>query len=103
MSLFILILATWRVTSLLSSEGGPYAIFDRLRQRVGVRYDQDGIPYGLNEAAKGLVCPWCLSVWIGAVFGLAWLLWPGVVIYVALPLAISGGVIMIHSLIERFA
>jgi len=101
MDFLILILAAWRVTSLLSSEGGPYGIFDRLRQRAGVRYGPDGIPYGLNEGAKGLVCPWCLSVWVGAAFGLAWLLWPGVVVYVALPLAVSGGVILAHSLIER--
>lgn len=101
MEILILILATWRLTSLLSSEAGPYAILDRLRHVAGVRYDSQGTPFGENELARGLVCPWCLSVWIGLVFGLAWLLWSSVVIYVALPLAVSGGVILIQSMVDK--
>jgi len=100
MDLVVLILAAWRLTSLLSSEAGPFAILDRLRHAAGVRYDSDGIPFGLNELARGLVCPWCLSVWVGGIFGLAWLLWPAVTVFVALPLAVSGGVVVVHSIVE---
>ena len=103
MDLLILILAAWRLTSLLSSETGPFAILDRLRYAAGVRYDNQGIPFGKNELAKGLVCPWCLSVWTGVAFGLAWLLWPAVTVFVALPLAVSGGVVVVHSIVERFS
>ena len=101
MDLVVLILAAWRLTSLLSSEAGPFAILDRLRHAAGVRYDSDGIPFGLNELARGLVCPWCLSVWVGVGFGLVWLLWPSVTMFVALPLAISGGAVLVHTIIER--
>ena len=103
MDLVVLILAAWRLTSLLSSEAGPFAILDRLRHAAGVRYDSGGIPFGLNELARGLVCPWCLSVWVGGIFGLAWLLWPSVTVFVALPLAVSGGVVVVHSIVERFS
>lgn len=51
-----LILATWRVTSLLVQEPGPYRIFARLREQ------QRG-----TEVGKALECIWCTSVW-AAVF-----------------------------------
>jgi hypothetical protein len=48
-----LMLATWRVTSLLVNEPGPYRVFARLRE--GQRD---------NEVGKALECVWCTSVWV---------------------------------------
>ena len=63
----ILSLATWRFTSLISSESGPYAILERMRHKLGVRQDSQG-EYGETEIAKGILCKWCSSVWWGVLF-----------------------------------
>lgn len=48
-----LILATWRVTSLLVQEAGPYRVFVRLRQHAKG-----------TEIGTALECVWCTSVWV---------------------------------------
>lgn len=59
-------LATWRVSSLLVHEDGPYAVFRRMR-----------------EASKSFEifwqlfqCVWCTSVWIGGGVLILWLIEP---------------------------
>lgn len=84
----ILALATWRLTSLLVWEDGPFEMFARLRHRLGVRYDEHSVAYGTNWFAKGVVCPACASVWFGTLFAIAYWLWCPIV-WLALPLALS--------------
>ncbi len=48
MDILILMLATWRISSLLVDENGPFDIFAELRYRVGVRFDKQSKPYGTN-------------------------------------------------------
>ena len=60
----------WRLTSLLVREDGPFDIFAKLRKFAGVSYDDYSRPVGNNVFAKGLICVWCTSVWIG--LALAW-------------------------------
>lgn len=45
-------LATWRLTSLLVQERGPYAVFENLRRE-----------YQGTELGKLLSCVWCSSIW----------------------------------------
>lgn len=63
-TLLIACLATYRLTLLISSEGGPYNILERFRYLIGVRYDEYSKPYGTNTWARGVLCPYCLSVWV---------------------------------------
>lgn len=84
----VLALATWRMTSLLVWEDGPFEVFVRLRHRLGVRYDERSERYGSNWFAKGVVCPACASVWFGALWAGAYWLWADVW-WLALPLALS--------------
>lgn len=63
-------LATWRLTSLFVSESGPYDIFGRLRDGLGVTYDERSQPRGSNEFATALTCMWCASLWLGGVVAL---------------------------------
>jgi hypothetical protein len=69
MSLFdvfiIAALATYRLTFMLNSESGPGDIFVRLRSRLGVKFDQYSNPYGTNWISEGVLCFYCLSVWVG--------------------------------------
>jgi hypothetical protein len=82
------ILSVWRITSLVGSEDGPWDIFAKLRDSAG-----DG-PLG-----KGLACFYCLSMWVALPFGLmigeTWGEW------FALWFALSGGAVVLHSLIQR--
>ena len=63
----VLALAVWRLSSLLAREEGPFCIFDKIRLRLGVRYDQNSEAYGTNNISKGLICVWCNSIWVGFV------------------------------------
>jgi hypothetical protein len=67
--LFVAALATWRITSLLLREDGPFDIFVTWRSAVGrVR--------GLEPLTT---CAWCLSLWVGTAVAIvmlseAWLM-----------------------------
>lgn len=93
----ILALATWRLSSLLSVELGPFNIFDRLRAACGVELDAQGGMVGTNWFARGLICVWCASVWIGVVLGVAYWLWPDVT-WVVLPFALSAGAVIVQEI-----
>ena len=94
MELIVLALATWRMASLLSNEDGPWDMLAKLRHLVGVRPDERGVPYGTNTLAKGILCGWCSSVWIGLLWAVLYYLWP-CVWWLALPLALSAGAIVV--------
>lgn len=97
MDLVILVLATWRIASLLAQEDGPFDLFERLRVLAGTRYNQQSEPVGLTPLAQGLLCVWCTSVWVGALMTLAY--WRDTrVVWLAMPLALSAGAILIQRL-----
>jgi len=93
--LLVLILATWRCTSLLVWEDGPFEMFAHIRRILGVGYDANNRAYGRNWFAKGVICPSCASVWFGALWAVAVWLWADAW-WVALPLAISAGAIVVE-------
>lgn len=82
------ILATYRLSLMLSKESGPMRIFRKIRN----------IPPPKSAAKEGLSCPLCSSVWFAAIpavffchFGYApwsesWLWW----------LSFSGGAVLLH-------
>src|SRR5688572_7796621 len=69
MSLFeifiVAALATYRLTAMIHNESGPADIFGRFRTYAGVEFDKYSNPYGTNWVSEGLLCFYCLSVWIG--------------------------------------
>ncbi len=95
----IFALATWRLASLLAAESGPYDVFARLRAWAGVEYTPDERVIANTELARGLVCVWCNSVWIGAGWALAWYLWPGSW-WLAAPLALSAAAVLVQKAVE---
>lgn len=56
-------LATWRLTSLFHHESGPFDIYGKFRDSIGIQYNVHNEPFGDNEVAKAFSCMWCLSVW----------------------------------------
>ena len=73
---FILIgMAVWRLSSLLANEDGPFDVFARIRNLLGVKYRNEGgelgESFGTNWISKGIICTWCVSVWVGAIVALS--------------------------------
>lgn len=105
MSPELLILAAlnvYRLTLLISKEEGPGDIFGKLRTLAGVKTDQYSNDYGTNWISRGMLCPYCLSVWIGLFVALA--LWAAVhfgyselVFYLLLPLGLSGAAVFMYK------
>ncbi len=67
---FILVgLATWRLSSLLVSEAGPFDVFQCLRDALKVYPVKAGedVECKSEHAAWGMFCcVWCMSVWVSA-------------------------------------
>jgi hypothetical protein len=92
-----LALATWRVSVALVEEDGPFEVLAKLRERAGVRYDEESWPYGENALAKMLTCLWCLSPWVGTLWLAFWLAAPGLAFCAALPFAWSAVAVIVHG------
>jgi hypothetical protein len=100
-ALLVLGLATWRVTSLLVEEGGPWNLLGRLRHRLGVRYDEASRAYGLNVLSEALTCAWCLSLWTGAGWTIFWLATGRLALWVALPFCLSAAAVVVQRLVGK--
>lgn len=95
----VLALAAWRLSSLFVAESGPFKVFQRIREAVGIQHDADGhIAVAPETLLAGILgCVWCLSLYIGVIVALCALLWPVVTFWLALPLALSAAAIWIDS------
>lgn len=96
------LLATYRLTLMLNSEVGPADIFGRLRTWLGVVYDQYSNPQGTNWISEGVLCFYCLSVWIGFAVTLvtliAWLAGHAeIAVFALMPFAVSGGAVFLKK------
>ena len=99
LAFIILGLATWRVSSLISAERGPYAIFDKLRDRAGIKYINNE-PVADSELAMGMACVHCNSVWVGAFASVLWLILGEPIVWIAMPLALSAAAIIIGKIVD---
>lgn len=93
----ILALATWRATSLLADEEGPFNIFEKVRLALGIMYLEDGTRQAgetrirwrplrvlVQEIAKNVLCTWCCSLFIvGPTWIVLYLLFGPPVVYIA--------------------
>ena len=101
MDFLILALATFRISSLLADEDGPFGLLEWLRGKIGVERDNQGRPYGTNNFAVGLVCPWCNSVWIAIVLVVVYMFIKEPVVLICLPLALSTVTMIIAEWTDR--
>src|SRR5262245_25863098 len=104
MSYVILALATWRIAHLMVLETGPFGVFKRLRERVGIVHAPDTDVIFIvpdNVFAQALSCVWCGSLLVGIGWGIFFGIspfWAGIL---ALPFALSAGAILFHEVVSR--
>ena len=78
MDYLVLALATWRISSLLVNEDGPYKLCKSVRewlQRI--------------ISAELFSCLWCASIWTATALTIAYWYAPGLTTWLALPFALS--------------
>lgn len=80
-----------------TDEGGPFDVLHKLRYKTGVCFDEHSEPYGTTVISRMLVCYYCNSFWVGLIFTLILLVNRNVALYLALPFAISGVVVLIQD------
>ena len=99
MNYLILALATWRISSMLTDELGPWDLLIKFRHLIGVRFDEHSETYGTNVIAEAFTCVWCMSFWIGLAWTVAFYYNPHSV-RLALPFALSAGAIIIEEVVN---
>lgn len=99
LELFAGILATWRVSSLIAREEGPWEVLTRLRYLLGERYNERSQPYGTTMISKLAGCIWCNSIWVGLLVVLIYELSPTAYLWVTMPLSLSAGAIALEELL----
>jgi len=114
----ILVLAVWRLSSLLADEDGPFDFLEKLRtwfwirERDGERLVAPPPTDGRSIIARlyittkktladGMLCRWCSSVWFGIIFTGIYFIWPGVT-WIAFPFALSTLSIMVDAAITNW-
>ena len=96
LKLVVAVLATWRLSSLLVNEDGPFEMFDWLRKQIGVYLtDENDVP--LSFLGKLFECVWCISVWVGT--GVLVIMYTRLWI-VLIPFALSAGAIIIEEVVN---
>ncbi len=97
MDIVLMILATWRISSLIANEDGPRYIFAWFRGQLGIEEELNdkGIIVTVvpdRFAPQMISCVWCISLWVG---GVIYLFSPNA--SPLLPLALSAGAIIIDN------
>lgn len=95
---FVIAAACWRLSSLLVYETGPFGFFSWLRDFVGVKYDDFSFPYGEWFLPKLFSCIDCMSVWVGILMALAYLLLPTTITILSFALCLSMASIVIDRI-----
>jgi hypothetical protein len=101
--IFILALATWRISSLFVDERGPFDIFVKVRSWTGITHDQSRVAVEFPDTffAQLLSCVWCLSVWVGLFFAITYFTLWYIAIWIAFPFALSAAAIVISKYLSK--
>lgn len=103
MTILLAILATWRISSLLTrpADSGPYEIFARFRDVTGIKYDEYG--YCLHHPLNPLCCIWCTSMHVALPIAIGVTIFSSYNLFdfVLLWFGLSAGAILIESVVTR--
>lgn len=83
------------------NQHGPACILDKIRNKVGLRYDEFSRPVTEpGSIAEAITCVWCSSIWIGAGFAIIMIISLKVAFWIGLPFALSAIAIILESIID---
>lgn len=103
LDLLIVGLACWRMSSMIVDEEGPWHVFLRVRDWVGVDDGYGGV-YPDDEWYKKIFeCIWCCSVWVGLGFAVSYYISPFFTVLLSFPLAVSAFAILFHQVIGKLS
>lgn len=91
-NLLFLMPATYRLYFLLAQDAGPFDVFQKFRDLIGVEENGD------NFTSKLFGCVFCLSLWTGGFLSLASVTYVGSILIV--PLGASAGAILLDKIIH---
>ena len=85
---------------MLSYESGPWHVFEKMRELLGIEHDENGEPIQWPDTNRAnlFVCVWCLSIWVGAFLVLIYQADPAVMRLAMAPFVISAGAIIVERL-----
>lgn len=100
LTFIVLALATWRISSFLVREDGPWMMFEKIRIKSGLQRLSPAYPgYAIPDKffAQLLSCVWCTGVWVGVLWTVFYLFFPTISFCCALPFALSAMAICIDG------
>jgi len=99
MDYLILALATWRLSSLIVNEAGPWDLLAKFRAWIGIYYDDHSEVQGKNVVARAMTCVWCISIWVALFLTVMKFIVPATPVLM-LPFALSAVAIMIEEFVN---
>lgn len=100
--LFIYLLATWRLSSLIVREDGPFYLFRKFRELFGIVHDDQGpIQWPDRFMPSLLTCVWCTSLWVAVGWVVLGIFFQSTTIYIASPFALSAGAILLDKVLKK--
>jgi hypothetical protein len=104
---FLLSLATFRITELVTADSIAKFLRDPFVKREKVREPDGTVDVKVKPAGRGLkkafgeliICPWCIGIWIGTFFTYLYILFPGPtrVLLLAVSVAAAGIIIELFA------
>lgn len=96
------------------SEDGPYDVLHWIRFMLGERGVSPKRRYIFEQGAelnfwwnlhyqiyRAISCIWCMSFWLGLLFGITYLIVPTITLLVLFPFALSAGSLVVIGLVKR--
>ena len=90
LDLIVFGLATWRISTMLINEDGPFDVFFRIREWTG----DEGFFADLFS------CVWCMSVWVAIFLILSAIMNKTITLYLMLPFALSAIAVILEEKIN---
>lgn len=98
----ILSLAVYRLSMFMVYDDGPFDVFQRLRESIGILYYDNGEPIEgeYKGWAKLLSCLWCVSVWLGFLLAICYALSPSSTVILCSPFSLSAAAMIIERIVN---
>jgi hypothetical protein len=91
LQILVAALALWRICALFSYERGPFDMFLKFRELIGISHDDAGLVDAIKETwiAKLFSCVWCLSMFSSLFYVPLWYFFPEAMFWACMPFALS--------------